>query len=186
MGQALAQQLLVCIGMDILLKASGHWAEVDAAVMTIEDDAKMKMQCNVMEDSDVEDCSSVQDTAFTFSSSVATQTCHCDNEMEAETSAGLTAGLSRYTYRKPGCNRGVSKFYSRKVEVSSINQTGSCGSLTVYEQVREAGQSKGKTSQHHQFVKVTTTDGRKIHLQKITVMWIFLELECVLLTDCLE
>ena len=35
--QALARQLLVRLVMDVLLKANGHWAQVDAGVVIIDD-----------------------------------------------------------------------------------------------------------------------------------------------------
>lgn len=54
--------------MDVLLKANGHWAQVDAGVVTIDDvedeDEDEDNQWSAMENADMEDCTSVQDAAF--------------------------------------------------------------------------------------------------------------------------
>ena len=134
MGQALAQQLLVCIGMDILLKASGHWAEVDAAAMTIEDDVKMKMQCNVMEDSDVEDCSSVQDTAFPVPARLQHKLVIVTMRWKLKLAQGSLQGYLDILTESQAVTEECQSSIQERLKYRQINQTGSEGSLTVYEQ----------------------------------------------------
>ena len=117
--------MLVRLGMDVLLKASGHWANVDAGLVTIDDDLEDDLededdQCSVAEDSDMKDCS-VQDAVSPRQAAT-----HCDNEMEEETSAALQSDLDVLVVMNV-----VTKECQEKLKYRRVNQVDHGSSLPV-------------------------------------------------------